>query len=541
MSSREANISLAIEYAPALHVAGSPPQMRGALLTLAQGIGVVVYPNFYEVTEYGTVTGLMSTNCRHFFDVYFPGITELPELPEKLSNGMTNEQFYEATQKQRYLERQVRKTKGDVDMLQRAAARGANNSETLAVARLKLGRQQGLLNAYVEKNGLIRSPWRERAFATMARPVTYKTGAQAGVTVMRTQPVALRSRAVVGKPNAPIKPPFVPARSIKEAQAFAITLFDDGYSKTFKGVANNAGISLEVANEVNAALYEIFGNSSMPRLSGIKAISPTSAQGKKVFKSGADAIAAYNAAEKGIFLNKAILKNMESFLRHAKEAEEAFAYVMKNISSLSGAQLRIATQYKIAGRALVNGNTIAGIIRHEVGHLFDWKVLGTQGNAIKARAGQYASRISGYASSSGGEYIAESYAAWLKGEKKLLDPELVKVFESSFRVSNVSGGKINQLVYWEIKTYNGVIVTSRQFGNKLKNHARDWHINPTVKKEREAFLGIITGILEHPDQIRRGSWRGILGHDFFIKGNAAILAKDGIFISILKGGLINNG
>ena len=44
----------------------------------------------------------------------------------------------------------------------------------------------------------------------------------------------------------------------------------------------------------------------MPKINGIKVISPTSNQGKKVF-SDADAVAAYSPVEKGIFLNKDIL------------------------------------------------------------------------------------------------------------------------------------------------------------------------------------------------------------------------------------------
>ena len=41
----------------------------------------------------------------------------------------------------------------------------------------------------------------------------------------------------------------------------------------------------------------------------------------------------------------------------------------------------------------------------------------------------YAPKISGYATTAKGEYIAESFASWMKGEE-LADPNLIEIFES---------------------------------------------------------------------------------------------------------------
>ena len=46
---------------------------------------------------------------------------------------------------------------------------------------------------------------------------------------------------------------------------------------------------------------------------------------------------------------------------------------------------------------------------------------------------KYASNISGYATSDANEYIAESFCAWWYGEKDILDPELVKIFEGALK------------------------------------------------------------------------------------------------------------
>ena len=47
----------------------------------------------------------------------------------------------------------------------------------------------------------------------------------------------------------------------------------------------------------------------------------------------------------------------------------------------------------------------------------------------------YAPKISGYATTAKGEYIAESFCSWMKGEK-FADPNLIKIFESLKRSVN---------------------------------------------------------------------------------------------------------
>ncbi|WP_415336304.1 phage minor capsid protein, partial [Clostridium perfringens] len=51
--------------------------------------------------------GFLHPNCRHTLATYFPGITRLPVVPD----GKEAIKTYEAEQKQRALERQIRKWK----------------------------------------------------------------------------------------------------------------------------------------------------------------------------------------------------------------------------------------------------------------------------------------------------------------------------------------------------------------------------------------------------------------------------------------------
>ena len=76
----------------------------------------------YPLLSEAVTAGLLHPNCRHSITTFFPGITNLPKVPD----GKEAIKLYEAEQKQRYLERQIRKWKriesGSVD------AKNVNNA-----------------------------------------------------------------------------------------------------------------------------------------------------------------------------------------------------------------------------------------------------------------------------------------------------------------------------------------------------------------------------------------------------------------------------
>ena len=142
-------------------------QGKAFSLSGPQEVDGVHYPDFYASTGYGTVTGLCGANCRHHFDVYVPGVSTLPELPDTF-DGMTGDEYYEATQRQRELERRVRKTKREVAALERAGI--GLESPTYVQKRLLLGRQQAALREHCRDKGLLREGAREKAYGIGAQP-----------------------------------------------------------------------------------------------------------------------------------------------------------------------------------------------------------------------------------------------------------------------------------------------------------------------------------------------------------------------------------
>ncbi|MCL2504424.1 MAG: phage minor capsid protein [Coriobacteriia bacterium] len=145
---------------------GQPCALHGAKI-----IDGVEYPSLEAFTGYGTVQGLKGVNCRHSLGPYFPGITELPDLgfPKESEHiGMSSEDYYDATQRQRELERRIRSTKRDIAALEKAEL--GLESPAYVQKRLLLGRQQGMIADHCRMNNLPRQYVREKAYGVTLQP-----------------------------------------------------------------------------------------------------------------------------------------------------------------------------------------------------------------------------------------------------------------------------------------------------------------------------------------------------------------------------------
>ena len=124
------------------------------------------YPPLVESTGYGTVTGLCGANCRHRMTPYVEGYSKLPDTDwseqERLT-GMTSDEYYEATQRQRRYEAAVRKTKREI-------AVGRELGLDMADKRVLLGRQQARVRQWCAEKGLPRDYERERAYGIGRQP-----------------------------------------------------------------------------------------------------------------------------------------------------------------------------------------------------------------------------------------------------------------------------------------------------------------------------------------------------------------------------------
>ena len=112
------------------------------------------YPDFVAATGYGTGAGLCGWNCRHSFGPYVEGaprvwtdekLAELNEPKYEYRGEKLTE--YEATQHQRYLERQIRRWKREY-----VAMEAAGQDSTEAAVKLRSYREQ--LSDFLKQTGL---------------------------------------------------------------------------------------------------------------------------------------------------------------------------------------------------------------------------------------------------------------------------------------------------------------------------------------------------------------------------------------------------
>ena len=121
------------------------------------------YPDFRSSTGYGTGTGLGGFNCRHSFFPFFEGISD-PAYTQAELNDMSAPKYtyngeklteYEASQKQRAIERNIRRWKREYKAMDAA---GLDTTEAAA----KLSRWQSAQADFLAQTGLKRQTERER-------------------------------------------------------------------------------------------------------------------------------------------------------------------------------------------------------------------------------------------------------------------------------------------------------------------------------------------------------------------------------------------
>lgn len=319
---------------------------------------------------------------------------------------------------------------------------------------------------------------------------------------------------------------FSPAKSIEDAQAYAEKTFiqGNGLDGVFNGKVDFTGISLEHANEINKVLSERFSQfPELPKLSGLKTVSPSSKLGKRAFSSG-ESMASYDLVRNGIFLNKDILKNEKAFQKFIEDSRRANEYVMKNVEKLSGAQKALVERYIKAGRALVDGESIEGILNHELAHHMELNFIRTNKelySQLIKNMNTYAGRISGYATSAGNEYLAESIAAYMKGEKNIIDPNLLKTLESKLSTKGL------KTIIKEVAEINCVIPETKltkyvldtiKYGDKAKVFKST--LGYTIDNWQDLEQNILANVEKYPMVFveEKPQWGNVYRCDMLLKG-----------------------
>ena len=157
------------------------------------------YPDFRAATKYGDVAGLCGANCRHSFGVYIEGQPKRYPIDPDKDQGRDRSEVYDATQKQRYHEREIRRLKREAMALESA---GMDNAEE----RLKIGAHQKALREHIEANPyLSRDGKREQVYEHDGKRV-YPLSSLENVTAHGRERMSERGVSDIQAANAVAKP-----------------------------------------------------------------------------------------------------------------------------------------------------------------------------------------------------------------------------------------------------------------------------------------------------------------------------------------------
>ena len=215
------------------------------------------------------------------------------------------------------------------------------------------------------------------------------------------------------------------AKTLAEAEEY-IDQYVDSSQFAALGVSYS-GISVETANLINKAVSDVMAQYDIPKLGGVFVAKGNTRLGK--IMDGA--VAGYIVPRNSLVINARAMKN-PSVIAEGQDLEKRIIEKFKtNPNSLQFKSIKAqeALQASLKSNRVRVPENAEEIIYHEMGHAIEKKIKSDGGiQILKDNMKVYAEDVSGYATTDFGEYIAESFASYMKGEQ-VIDPLLRERFE----------------------------------------------------------------------------------------------------------------
>lgn len=110
----------------------------------------------WSTTSYGDPAGLLGVNCRHLKFPYIPGMSTKRNEPQDYAE---NDRVYKESQRQRSLERDIKKAKREVMLLEEIG-----DTEGVKLAKQKVSQRQANMRDFIKATGRRRRPEREKIY-----------------------------------------------------------------------------------------------------------------------------------------------------------------------------------------------------------------------------------------------------------------------------------------------------------------------------------------------------------------------------------------
>lgn len=471
------------------------------------------YPDFFKETGYGTAGGLKGVNCTHDFYPFWEGASVIPEdieEPEPVKVNGKEYTYYQATQQQRKMERDIRATKREIEAQN---AIGGNTTELES----KLKAQKNSYYSFSSAAKLKPKDNRLRIVGGTAISKKKNNPYERNRSVERT---IRKSKADVRTRDIQNASTLSEVNSIaSEKLGFEVNFSDCTVEYAKEQISHYEKL---VKNYKQRANVHFFGTGKMLGRSAAAEtfFSPDykdatiTVSGKTVKPSMIDRLKSYTVKVDDKNANIADLTHeFAHTITASKGGDEDF---WKEIRS-------IKNRYNRALTKIDKDNIVNKTITYE--------------EAVTKKKAIF---ISEYANKSVDEFFAEGFSdALLSSNPSPYSTEIQKVVDKYFKKTPLENVDKGSTIKTELQFFAS---KEKQYGKKIGKHAQDFGLDASKEEDRLKMHEIIADITSNKDEIRVGSWRG-QEHDvlFFIKGNDVVITKtDGEFVTVLKDGVKNS-
>jgi len=288
---------------------------------------------------------------------------------------------------------------------------------------------------------------------------------------------------------------FTAAKTLEEAEEYA-QRFVSKYKSKYTGNVSFKGMDVDHANTVNRVLTTVFDDYDIDMLGNVTTMNFRESKWKSAVDDGVAGAYQWGGSGGTLYVNQKLIGTAKVETAFTGKAEDLLSQVLGGVDTLlenpnlKPKQRTYLEALKKSGVQCVAQKAddfTESVIVHEAGHMLDDKVFRKAfkeaGFDLSASMDKYASGISGYAVSTSQEYVAESFASYWMGNTEILDPDLVKIFEST------KGGAAKKLI--EKSDSNGTIISELSaYGRSSKNY-------PTIYLQKQEYAHVMSEIATH--------------------------------------------